>query len=284
MTQETLAPQTASSPPPSPAGRLALVRLTSAILDRLRLAVASPAGLCYLLLLLPFITWIGYEGWNLFTPLLLLMAIYPVVWLRRLFLAVTIVISLVFGFVALTPVSSVLAAQLIRTDPLAPCDALVVLSSSVPLDGRLAERALDRHLSGLEYFRQGWAPVLIRTTLPAGAPSADGDARELARLLERDVPMLFAGPALTTREEAVAVRRLCEEKGWSRILLVTSPTHSRRAAATFEKTGLIVVSQPCVDRKFALDHLTNPTIRLRVFYNWLYETAARLKYRRNGWL
>jgi uncharacterized SAM-binding protein YcdF (DUF218 family) len=233
------------------------------------------------LLLLPFITWIGYEGWNLFTPLLLLMAIYPVVWLRRLFLAVTIVISLVFGFVALTPVSSVLAAQLIRTDPLAPCDALVVLSSSVTLDGRLAERALDRHLSGLEYFRQGWAPVLIRTTLPAGAPSADGDARELARLLGRDVPMLFAGPALTTREEAVAVRRLCEGKGWSRILLVTSPTHSRRAAATFEKTGLIVVSQPCVDRKFALDHLTNPTIRC-AFSTIGSRNRRRLKYRRTA--
>ncbi|HNY28536.1 MAG TPA: YdcF family protein [Candidatus Sumerlaeota bacterium] len=261
-----------------------LVRLARGLLDRLRRTLTCPAGLGYLLLVLPFITMIGYEGWDLFVPLLVLFVGYPLVWFRRLFLTGAIACALVFSFVALTPVSSTLAAQLIRTDPLvAPCDALVVLSSSVTLDGRLTERALDRHLSGLEYFRQGWAPVLIRTTLPENAPSGDDDARELARLLGRDVPMYFVGPALTTRQEALAVRRLCEEKGWSRILLVTSPTHSRRAAATFEKTGLTVVSQPCVDRKFALGHLTNPTLRLRVFYNWLYETFARLKYQRKGW-
>jgi uncharacterized SAM-binding protein YcdF (DUF218 family) len=284
MTPEKILSVPPSSPSPFPAARLPLVRLVSWLLERLRLTLTCPAGLVYLFLVLPFITMIGYEGWNLFTPLLVLFVGYSILWFRRLFLAVIVACALVFSGVALTPVSSPLAAQLIRTDPLAPCDALVVLSSSVTLDGRLAERALDRHLSGLEYFRQGWAPALVRTTLPEGDPSADEDARELARLLGRDVPMYFVGPAVTTHQEALAVRRLCEEKGWTRILLVTSPTHSRRAAATFEKTGLTVVSQPCVDRKFALGHLTNPSTRLRVFYNWLYETVARLKYQQKGWI
>lgn len=48
----------------------------------------------------------------------------------------------------------------------------------------------------------------------------------------------------TTRENAVYTSRLLQQYGVSRILLVTSASHMRRASALFRKNGILVIPAP----------------------------------------
>jgi uncharacterized SAM-binding protein YcdF (DUF218 family) len=48
----------------------------------------------------------------------------------------------------------------------------------------------------------------------------------------------------TTRENAVETARLARDKGFQRVLLVTSALHMRRAAGAFRAVGLEVVPAP----------------------------------------
>jgi uncharacterized SAM-binding protein YcdF (DUF218 family) len=63
---------------------------------------------------------------------------------------------------------------------------------------------------------------------------------------------------------------------------VTSPTHTRRAAATFAKRGLTVVASPAVETRFDLETLDNPDDQVKAFGNVLHERLGLLVYRLRG--
>ena len=65
-------------------------------------------------------------------------------------------------------------------------------------------------------------------------------------------------PVGTTRLEAERTRDMANREGWKRIIVVTSPIHTRRACATFETVGLAVTCRPSPDRTLALDRLVEP--------------------------
>jgi uncharacterized SAM-binding protein YcdF (DUF218 family) len=95
---------------------------------------------------------------------------------------------------------------------------------------------------------------------------------------------LVAGRAETTREEALAVGSLAREKGWKLVLVVTSPIHSRRASAAFEKEGVTVVSTPSMESRFDLDNLDTSVDRLTAFGSVIHERLGIWVYARRGWL
>lgn len=195
-----------------------------------------------------------------------------------------------FGLVALlgvvvsTPLAGRLADRLVREDPLQRADAVVTLSSGSSREGTLDSYGTERLLGALELLADGWAPALVRTELPPEWPSTAGDVERLTRLAGLDVPILAAGPVESTRDEAVAVARLAAERGWRRIILVTSPVHSARAAAVFEGAGLTVISRPCRDRVAFRSEPSWPAIRLDVFQGWLHEEAGWVLYSARGWV
>ena len=78
--------------------------------------------------------------------------------------------------------------------------------------------------------------------------------------------------------------RLFRERGWRKLLLVTSPTHSRRAAATFEREGVSVVSSPSMETRFDLENLTRTDDRLFAFGAVLHERVGLGVYRWRGWI
>jgi uncharacterized SAM-binding protein YcdF (DUF218 family) len=87
-------------------------------------------------------------------------------------------------------------------------------------------------------FRSGWAPLVVasgRMLRPYAGISELMD-RDLQN---RGVPaadvLRFPQNASDTREEAEALRGLITQKGWRRILLVTSNYHTRRASYIFRK-------------------------------------------------
>jgi uncharacterized SAM-binding protein YcdF (DUF218 family) len=68
------------------------------------------------------------------------------------------------------------------------------------------------------------------------------------------------------------------------VAVVTSPLHTHRACAAFEKVGFIVSCVPSESRSVALRNPRLATDRLRAFQLWLYELAGLTLYRARGWI
>lgn len=180
------------------------------------------------------------------------------------------------------------------------CDAIVQLGGAVePASGEAGNIHLtfagDRILMALELARLGKAPVLcVSGGFPAPGSSLGSEA-DLVRnaIVERQLAsteVISLGASLDTRDEALRVRELSRQRGWSRVLLVTSAAHMRRAVATFRHHGIDVVPAPC-------NFLTRPHaaaaqrfVRWPTWHGffrtavWFHEQIGWLEYRRRGWL
>jgi uncharacterized SAM-binding protein YcdF (DUF218 family) len=209
-----------------------------------------------------------------------------VLWPTRLrgFLAVTTAgAALAFLLVAFGPVSPWLAKGLPRRDPLRTGDAVFVLSSRLQQDGEPTTEALSRLLHGVGLVAGGQAPRLILSEqkhMPPYAPVA----RDWLRRLEVEADVLTVGPVHNTRDEAKLVAEMFRLRGWRTVLVVTAPTHSRRASLAFEREGLDVVSSPCVETRFDLETLDRPGERLTAFGALTHEHLGLVWYRWKGWI
>jgi uncharacterized SAM-binding protein YcdF (DUF218 family) len=186
--------------------------------------------------------------------------------------------------VALTPISARLADGLVRREPPRPADAVFVLASRLQADGDLTGTAMARLLHGLELVGEGHAPRLILSELYPPSARYAVPARALIADLRLTGELFTVGPVYNTRDEARAVARLCRDQGWHRILLVTSPVHSRRACATFEREGLEIVSSPSVETRYDLERLDQPGDRLMAFSSVMHERVGLWVYARRGWI
>jgi uncharacterized SAM-binding protein YcdF (DUF218 family) len=93
-----------------------------------------------------------------------------------------------------------------------------------------------------------------------------------------------AGPVRRTRDEAVVVAAFCRAHRWRRVILVTSPLHSRRGAASLEREGMQVFSSPAIETRFDLERLDRPSERLFAFAAALHERLGLWYYERRGWI
>lgn len=108
----------------------------------------------------------------------------------------------------------------------------------------------DRAVTALELVRLEKAKVLVvsgSAFMVNGEPFVEADLfkqlvdeRKLA-----GAEVISLGGCKHTRHEAEKIAALARERGWKRLLLVTSANHMRRAAAVFRTTtGLAVVPAP----------------------------------------
>jgi uncharacterized SAM-binding protein YcdF (DUF218 family) len=204
--------------------------------------------------------------------------------LRWLYGGTALGLGMLWLVVAFTPVTVRMAQGLPRNDPLRPADAVFILASYVQMDGELSAVAMSRLLHGLELVAQGHAPRLIVSELPPPSPPYAEAARNLMLNLGMKHDVLAVGPVGNTRDEAIAVGQLIRERGWTKLLLVTSPTHSRRASAAFEKEGMEVISSPSVQTRFDLESLEHFDDRIRAFGSLIHEWVGLWFYRLRGWI
>jgi uncharacterized SAM-binding protein YcdF (DUF218 family) len=203
--------------------------------------------------------------------------------LKSLLLAIAGGLVVLWLGAAFGPLTGWMVRGLVRRDPIAPGDAVVVLSSRLQHDGQPTSAALSRLVQGLSLLRAGQAPRLVVTELtPPSASSA-----ELARGLMRDLGLSYeiaaVGPVGRTRDEAALVGALYRREGWHRLLLVTSPLHSRRACAAFERQAVAVVCCPALETEFDAETLDRPTERLAAFRSALHEWLGLWLYRQRAW-
>jgi uncharacterized SAM-binding protein YcdF (DUF218 family) len=197
------------------------------------------------------------------------------------------VLALLLTLCLLTPVLRAPLDALTLSQSPQEADAIVILGGGVQCGTReLASNSQTRLLSGLELWRAGYAPVVTVSEqsdlFSATCPKMSVIEREVIRTLypQGGPEVVTLGNVTTTRDEAARVRDLAGERHWKQILLVTSPSHSRRAAGIFaaqlEAGGVRVVSVPAPETRFDAT-LPLPSDRLYALQTVLYEWLSRVK-------
>lgn len=192
--------------------------------------------------------------------------------------------------VSYTPIVPPLLDQFVRRDlgtGTVP-DAVVVFSGSVTSEGRVMGPALDRLLTGFTEAKRRRIGTLVLSTVaddsdPTVATS-ERDQRELALAFAPELQLRFVHDVHSTRDEALAFSAVARSSGWQRVVVVTTPSHTRRACASVERAGLAVLCVPAISRSYALSRLDTPDNRRLAFADVLYEGAATLLYRARGWM
>ncbi|MBI3556148.1 MAG: YdcF family protein [Deltaproteobacteria bacterium] len=204
---------------------------------------------------------------------------------RRVAIAMLLGLELMYVVIALSPISGRIAKGLARKDvSTQKADAVFVFGSSVFGNGELSDVALSRLVHGLEIMTTGQAPRLVLSELPRPYRSYSEPAQRLMTRLGIKKELLAVGPVVNSRDEAVLVAKLFQEKGWKTVVAVTSPLHSRRACASLEHEGLNVICSPAVETRYNLDHLNRAHDRLEVFGQGLHERLGAWVYKRRGWI
>ncbi|BCM88584.1 hypothetical protein IAD21_00417 [Abditibacteriota bacterium] len=187
--------------------------------------------------------------------------------------------------VAYTPLAAVFVTPLKVEQAPEAADAVVVLQAGVQKDNDFSTATLGRTLHALELIHQGFASRLILTEDGPAQGSHERAATTLMKNLGVHCQLFTVGPVHNTHDEAVLASALAKQHGWKKILLVTSPTHSRRAFYTFRKTGLQVVSTPCRETTFDFENMSDneENGRIRAFAEMLREVVGLRMYRARGW-
>jgi len=220
---------------------------------------------------------------SLWVPVALIGSLICRTRLRRPAAAATILLALMWLVVAFTPLAGLIAAPLARRDALQPAGAVLVLASRLQRDGEPSTPALSRLIRGLEIIGQGLAPRLVLAELPPPAPSYATLARELMSRLGASGEVLTIGPVRRTRDEALQATALTRARAWHRLIVVTSPTHARRACAAVERAGAQVICSPSLETEFDLETMDRPSERFVCFRHAVHEWLGLFVYQQRGW-
>lgn len=266
------------------ARRVAGELLAGAVLGGLMFIAARALGL------FTAVHWYGFEA---FWPFVIAGAALFATPLRPLVWAIAGLLLVTTAVAALTPAMTRPVQSLIRADTAMTVDAVVVLSSSLGDDEFLSPDGLDRLLSGIALGRASRRAddtaavplVLTVVTRDIDRPlSSITDQRRILELVGDTLQVHWTAPVLNTRDEARAIAALARTEGWERVAVVTSPLHTRRACAAFERVGVAVRCVPADARDVAVGTLRKPRDRLRATQLWFYETAGTLYYRLRRWM
>ncbi|SKB03840.1 Uncharacterized SAM-binding protein YcdF, DUF218 family [Prosthecobacter debontii] len=156
-------------------------------------------------------------------------------------------------------------------------------------------RGSDRLATALSMVVGGMAPILV---VGGGGYENQGDvlseadaiADFLSRFPEPGFEIVSLGVCANTRDEAVKVAALAKERGWQKVVLVTSASHMARSVATFAKVGVPVLPVPChylssynqvgTVKWFHLPHRNS----FDIFDAWFHEIIGTWMYRWRGWM
>jgi len=181
-------------------------------------------------------------------------------------------------------------------------DAVVALGGSVRPSkyeafGLDMREGADRVVMAVELARRGKAKNLV---LGGAVHTVNGRTHIEADMTKQwletwgltNAPIYSLGGCANTHDEAVRVAALLKEKGWQRVILVTSAYHMKRARATFQTAGVPVICVPCdfqteVSVETGNEPVLIPIPRPGGFQKvslFLHEQIGWLTYRMRGWI
>jgi uncharacterized SAM-binding protein YcdF (DUF218 family) len=197
-------------------------------------------------------------------------------------------ITVVLAICVFTPILQPLEDALDASELPSQADVIVPLGGGFFCGSAEFESgSLARLTKGLELWRSGYAKTMTITDAHGLAANCGSIKDAATALVQKLYPN--AAPEIvvlrdmkTTRTEAEAVAREAKARGWKRVMVVTSPSHSRRAVTTFKQLGLdafvVASSEPRFDSS-----LRTPFDRLQALRPLAREVAGFVKYALLGW-
>jgi uncharacterized SAM-binding protein YcdF (DUF218 family) len=183
---------------------------------------------------------------------------------------------------------------------LAEADAVVALGGGYYLSeydtfGFSLRSGASRLLTAAELVRQGKAKALVL----GGSVPFEGKADRVGTSLVQNwvltsglttVAVTNLGLCANTHDEALRFKELKAEKGWRRVILVTSALHMPRALAVFAAQGITTVPVACDFQAYGVPSVKGSfspfprQIRFDVLYFYLHEKIGWWEYRAKGWI
>lgn len=124
-------------------------------------------------------------------------------------------------------------------------DAIVILGGGVYSLGYLTEDTSNRLLTGYIVYKKTKLPVIVSGGASEGKVS---DSRAMAEMLKElgvdPSKIIEDSKSRDTSQNAFHVAEICKQKGFKKIILITSAYHMKRAFIHFKKTGLEILSYP----------------------------------------
>jgi uncharacterized SAM-binding protein YcdF (DUF218 family)/glycosyltransferase involved in cell wall biosynthesis len=176
------------------------------------------------------------------------------------------------------------ARPLFLEAPPTQADAIVVFAGGVGESGKAGGGAQERLARAVELYRAKYAPVLI---LSSGYVYSFQEASVMRALaIDQGVPdsaIVLEQRATNTLQNVKFVNDILRDRHWTRILLVSSPYHMRRALLVWKKQApeVQVVPTPVEQSQF-YDHSRGAN--LEQVRGIIQEYLAILGYWRRGWL
>ena len=143
-----------------------------------------------------------------------------------------------------------------QRDQAATADAIIVLGAAA-YDARPSPVFEERIRHGLDLYQRGYAPVLIFTGgYGNGARFAESQvARRYA--LKHGVPesaILIESSSRTTRQNLEQARKLMQQRGLHRVIVVSDPLHMSRALRLSRELGIDAIGSPTPSTRFRTVH------------------------------
>ncbi len=183
-----------------------------------------------------------------------------------------------------TPLLWWVASPLQIVEPPAPADAIVVFAGGVGESGKAGGGFQERVTQAIGLYRQGMAPRLI---FSSGYVFTLREAEVMkAVAVANGVPpeaIVLEEQAANTYQNVEFTRRILNEHGWKRVLLVSSPYHMRRALLTWKKVApeITVIATPALESQFYTHERGASLEQIRGI---LHEYAALINYWWRGWI
>jgi uncharacterized SAM-binding protein YcdF (DUF218 family) len=135
----------------------------------------------------------------------------------------------------------------------AHADCLVVLGAAVWPGGQPSPVLRDRLARAAELYHDGVAGKIICSGGVGKYPPAEAEVGKQflmkAGVAERDI--IMESGSVSTSEQAVRIRKICDQEGFQSIALVTSFFHEKRAMQLFRSAGFANIQDArCTHERF----------------------------------
>ena len=157
--------------------------------------------------------------------------------MRRLLVAALVLAAL--AIVAHAPALRLMGRALVVEDPLTRADAIVVVAGGTPDREEVAARLYREGLAPEVVLSNQFTPDRVRNLIALGARHLDYQGEARVALEQHGVPsqviVALPTPVKTTEAELRIVGEAVRARGWRRVILVTSPQHSRRVKLVWSR-------------------------------------------------
>jgi uncharacterized SAM-binding protein YcdF (DUF218 family) len=156
---------------------------------------------------------------------------------RGLVVAALVLVALAVA--AHGPALRLIGRALVVEDPVAKVDAIVVVAGGTPSREDAAAALFREGLAPDVVLSNPFTPDRVRQLITMGARRLDYQGESRLVLEQRGVPaqaiVALPQPVKTTEAELKVVGELARARGWRRVILVTSPQHSRRVKLVWSR-------------------------------------------------